>query len=178
MSKWLNWAAGGLALALASGANAAIMTFNINANGIKEVNTSNVSVGDPDGTGTGTLTLDSGTGGTTGSATLNIVFANVDYPINAFHVHQGARTTAGPVYLNFSALVAPESFRNGNQFSGTVSGLDSTLVNNVLANPDNFYLNFHNTPFPGGFVRDQLPEPGCLGVLGLGALLLGRRRRD
>src|SRR5690349_5621914 len=125
MSDWMKWAVGGLALALASAsANAASVTFNINANGIKEVNAAGAPAGDPDGTGVGTMTLDSGTGGTTGSATFNIVFANVDYPINLFHVHQGPRTSTGPVYLNFSGLVNPETMRNGNQFSGTVSGLD------------------------------------------------------
>jgi len=75
------------------------------------------------------------------------------------------------------ALKSAESMRNGNVLSGTVTGLDSTKIDTILASPTDYYMNFHNTPFPAGFVRDQLPEPSCLAVLGLGGLLLGRRRR-
>jgi hypothetical protein len=179
MSKWMKWAVGGLALALvSSGADAAIMTFNINANGIKEVNAGGTPNGDPDGTGVGTLTLDSGTGGTTGSATFNITFANVDFPIGGYHVHKGPPTSTGGIFLDFAALKTAESMRTGDVLAGTVTGLDSAKVDSVLAAPTDYYLNFHNTPFPGGFVRDQLPEPGSLAFLGLGGLaLLGRRRR-
>ena len=178
MSDWMKWAVGGLALALASSAaNAGIVTFNLNANGIKEVNAAGTPNGDPDGTGVGTLTLDSGTGGTTGTATFNVTFANVDFPIGGYHIHKAPTTTSGPIFLDFAALKTAESMRTGNVLSGTVSGLDSTKIDTILASPTDYYMNFHNTPFPGGFVRDQLPEPSCLAVLGLGGLLLGRRRR-
>lgn len=178
MSKWMKWAVGGLALAMGSAANAGIATFNLNANGIKEVNAAGTPNGDPDGTGIGTLTLDSGTGGTTGTATFNVTFANVDFPIGGYHIHKAPPTTSGAIFLDFAALKSAESMRTGNVLSGTVTGLDSAKIDTILATPTDYYMNFHNTPFPGGFVRDQLPEPGCLALVGLGGLtLLGRRRR-
>jgi hypothetical protein len=63
--------------------------------------------------------------------------------------------------------------------AGTVNGLSSTTIDSVLANPLGYYFNMHNQPFPGGVVRDQLPEPGSLALLAIaggGALLRPRRR--
>jgi hypothetical protein len=168
-------AAGALSLAAASRAPAAVMLYNIDANGVNEVNAGGTpSQGDPDGSAIGTLQLDDGTGGTTGSATFNITVANVDLPFTGFHIHQAAANTTGPIVLNFGS---PETFRSGNVVSGTVTGLSSTTIDNVFANPTGFYFNMHNNPFPGGAVRDQLPEPASLGVLSLATVGLLRRRR-
>jgi hypothetical protein len=160
-----------------SSALAASQTFNINANGAKEVNAGGTpNQGDPDGTAIGTLLLDDGTGGSTGFATFNVTVANVDFPFTGFHIHQAPSTTTGSIVLNFGS---PETFRTGNIVAGTVPGLSSSTIDAVFANPQGFYFNMHNQPFPGGAVRDQLPEPGSvalLAVAGAGALLRPRRR--
>jgi hypothetical protein len=177
MSNWIKWAAGGLALATASGASAAIVTFPIAANGTKEVNAAGAPAGDPNGAGTGTLTLDSGTGGTTGVATFNLTFAGVSYPFTGYHIHKAPPTTTGSIVLDFQGAKAAELIRNGDTFNGQVTGLSSSTIDTILADPGSYYLNFHNDEFRPGAVRDQLPEPGSLGALCLGGLMLRRRRR-
>jgi hypothetical protein len=163
---------------LATNAWAASASFSIHADGIKEVNAAGSPSGDPDGSAVGTLTLDSGTGGTTGQAIFNIVFSNIDFPISGYHIHQQVAGKNGSIVLDFQAAKGAETIRNGNDFNGTVTGLSSATIDSILATPTGYYLNFHNGTFPPGAVREQLPEPSCLAVLGLGGLLLGRRRRD
>jgi hypothetical protein len=157
-------------------------TFLITATGLEEVNSAGVpNQGDPDGFANGTLTLNSGTTGTTGSATFNLTIGNLDVPFSGFHIHQAPATTTGNIVLDFGT---PENFRNGNTVAGTVNNLSSTTVNNVLANPAGFYFNMHNTPFPSGAVRDQLttpiPEPSSAAIIaaaGIATLLAARRLR-
>lgn len=136
-------------------AQAAQLTFNINANGANEVNAAGVpNQGDPDGTAVGTLILNNGTGaGTTGSATFNLTLANLDVPLTGFHIHSAVSTTTGPVFIDFGN---PEAFRTGNTLAGVVSNLSAVNVTTVLNTPSNFYLNMHNGAFPAGAVRDQL----------------------
>lgn len=165
-------------LLAASHSQAASMTFNINADGIKEVNSSGVSNGDPDGSAIGTLMLDNGTGGTTGFAIFNLTLANIDFPLSAHHIHMAPPTTTGGVFLGFSN---PEAMRSGNILSGTSPNLSSAAIDSIFANPSAFYYNLHNGPFPSGAVRDQLtpvPEPSTFALVGLGlAGLVWRMRR-
>jgi hypothetical protein len=161
---------------------AASVTYSINANGIKEVNSGGVSNGDPNGSAIGTILLDNGTGsGTTGFATINLSLTNIDPTLSAHHIHEGPPTTTGPVRLDFGN---PNTILTGTSASGTLSGtilnLDAVVIGNIFANPTAFYYNLHSTPtFPGGAVRDQLiPEPGTCALLtgGAFALVLLRRR--
>ncbi len=72
----------------------------------------------------------------------------------------------------------PDTIRVGNVVSGTIPNLPAATITNIFANPTGFYYNLHNGPFPNGAVRDQLPEPGAIGLLGIGVVgLLARRRR-
>jgi hypothetical protein len=156
---------------VARSALAAQQTFNINANGAKEVTAGGVpNQGDPDGTAIGTLTLDN----VTGQAIINITLANIDTTtLSGHHVHQAPFNTTGNIVLDFGD---PDNIRTGNLLSGTIGGLSTTTINNVFANPSGFYYNIHNTPFSGGAVRDQLPEPGVALLVGIGAIGLMRRR--
>src|SRR6185503_15269634 len=77
----------------------ASMTFAINADGIKEVNSSGNPAGDPDGSAIGTIRIDDGTGGTTGFAVFNLSLANLDFPFSAHHFHQAPTNTIGAVFL-------------------------------------------------------------------------------
>ena len=159
---------------------AAVMIFNINANGAKEVTAGGTpNQGDLDGTAIGTLTLDNGTGsGSTGSATFSVTLANVDLTtLGGHHIHQAPATTNGSIVIDFGD---PDTIRSGSVLSGTVTGLTAATITNIFATPGNFYYNVHNGAFPGGAVRDQLtviPEPASVALFGLGALGLVRRRR-
>jgi MYXO-CTERM domain-containing protein len=159
--------------------HAAQVVFPINANGQKEL-TGGAATADPDGTAIGTITLDNGTGsGTTGSAILNLTLANINGTLSAHHIHGGAFNTTGSPVIDFGN---PNTILTGSPTAGTLSGtipnLSATTITNIINNPSGFYYNLHSTPdFPGGAVRDQLPEPG-LAALALGAIgLLARRRR-
>jgi MYXO-CTERM domain-containing protein len=168
-----------LLAASASVSLAEVRTFDIDANGAKEVNMAGVpNQGDPDGTAVGTISLDNGTGsGTTGSATFNITLANLDPgTVNptGHHIHQAPATTTGPIVIDFGD---PDTIRNGNTLSGTITGLPAATITNVFNNPTGFYYNFHNATFPAGAVRDQLPEPGAMGLLAVAAVGMLRRRR-
>jgi hypothetical protein len=157
--------------------------FNINANGAKEVaNDGTPNQGDPNGSAIGTLTLDNGTGsGNTGSATFSLAITNIDGTLSAHHVHQGAITTTGSPVIDFGN---PNTILAGTPtagtLAGTITGLPAAAITSAISNPSGFYYNLHSTPsFPAGAVRDQLtavPEPASLSLLGLGGLMLLRRR--
>lgn len=170
-----------LTLASLSAAHANSVIYAISADGIKEVNSSGVSNGDPDGLALGIVKLDNGTGsGNTGSALISLQLSNIAYPLAGFHIHNAPATTTGPIVLDFGAA---NNFRTGDTLLANVSGLSSTTINNIFANPTNFYFNLHNQPFPGGAVRQQLgtvvPEPGSIALLcGMGLMsgMLLRRK--
>ena len=37
-----------------------------------------------------------------------------------------------------------------------LTDLDKNLLKDIIRNPENYYVNVHNTPFPTGAVRGQL----------------------
>lgn len=159
-------------------ARAAIVTYNISANGAKEVTAGGApNQGDPDATAIGTIELNNGTGsGTTGSAVFNLTLTNLNLAnLTAHHIHSGAANTTGSPVIDFGN---PNTLLSGNTLSGTVSNLSATTITSIFANPAGFYYNLHNGDFPGGAVRDQVPEPGSAAILMVGAVaLLARRRR-
>lgn len=72
----------------------------------------------------------------------------------AAHIHDGDANVAGPVRIT---LRTPNV---GGQSSGCVAAARS-VVNQIIANRADFYVNVHTAAFPGGAVRGQLGEtPG------------------
>lgn len=102
--------------------------------------------------------------------------SNILTPLSGAHIHTGAAGVAGPVLINFNAL------------------LNGVTVDPVAAsiNPGNaagFYVNLHNSVYPGGAIRGQLayvgsvnvvpePETYALMLAGLGGVLFAARRRQ
>ncbi len=75
----------------------------------------------------------------------------------AAHIHKGKAGENGPVVANLAwpqdgqaadcldARLRPAQFPGGDD-----------VVADILANPGDYYVNVHNTVYPGGAVRGQL----------------------
>ncbi len=159
------WAVGVACVgAVGASATAGIMTFDVYLNGFNEVTAAGVpNQGDPDGFGLARLTIDDSV--SPPSISWMITAQNIALPLTGAHIHEGPATSTGPVRVDFSA-----------QFSG--SGLQDSDLTAVLANPTGWYVNLHNSAFPAGAIRGQIPAPGGAVVLaGAGLMALRRRRR-
>jgi hypothetical protein len=170
--RFISVVAAGVLVLSAGVSRATSVLYNINGTGAAEVTAGGVpNQGDPDGSAIGSLELDN----IAGTATLNITLNNIDLTtLSGNHVHNAPATTTGGIVLDFGD---PDNIRTGSVLSGTISGLNTTTISNVFANPTNFYYNIHNGAFPGGALRSQLPEPASLGLLAMASLTLIRRRR-
>ncbi len=101
--------------------------------------------GDPDGTGTARVTLNRGQS----EICFALTVANIA-PATAAHIHEAPAGTAGPVVVG---LTAPTS--------GTSQGcrtVDRELIDDILKDPSQYYVNVHNAPYPAGAVRGQLSK--------------------
>jgi len=101
--------------------------------------------GDPDGSGLADITLNSGLG----QVCFEITVEDIDTPTRA-HIHAAPAGVNGPIVVAFFDFVAPPILE------GCVEGVDRNLLKAIRANPQNYYVNIHNTPFPGGAIRGQL----------------------
>jgi hypothetical protein len=123
-------------------------TFTIQLSGAEEVcPTAPGTCGGP-GTGTATIEIDRN------ARTLcyAITTQNVALPLLAAHIHVAPVGEAGPVVIPLftqpvnSPTVGPTC----------LTGLDKNLLKDIIRNPENYYVNVHNAPFPNGAVRGQL----------------------
>ena len=99
--------------------------------------------GDTDGSGTAEITIV--------DATDNVCYdlnARNIAPATAAHIHRGASGEAGP------PVVTLEAPTDGGA-EGCVSA-PGALGDEIEANPAAFYVNVHNSEFPGGAIRGQL----------------------
>jgi hypothetical protein len=135
------------AFALISSALAGVptgTTFPIDGIGSQES-----PAGDPDGTVTGTITIDP----TTNTLTWNLSYANITAP-TLMHIHSGQDGSNGGVFVDMGVVTTGGP--------GTLSNfklITPSQATSILTNPQNFYLNIHNSAFPSGAVRAQLPVP-------------------
>ena len=122
-------------------------TFTIQLSGAEEVcPTAPGTCGGP-GTGTATIEIDRN------ARTLcyAITTQNVALPLLAAHIHVAPVGEAGPVVIPlFTEPV------NAATVAACLSDLDKNLLKAILRNPENYYVNVHNAPFPNGAVRGQL----------------------
>ena len=99
--------------------------------------------GDPDGTGTASFRVNPGQG----RICYTLTVADIE-PGTAAHIHRAPPTSAGPVVV---PLAAPT---DGS--SEGCADVGKALAQEIVRDPGAFYVNVHNTPFPGGAVRGQL----------------------
>ncbi|MBL0419661.1 CHRD domain-containing protein [Ramlibacter sp. AW1] len=81
----------------------------------------------------------------------------------AAHIHEAARGANGPVVANLAwpqngqaadCLTEGETDPSGLKFPTGEAG----IVQRILNNPSNFYINVHNSEYPAGAIRGQLGE--------------------
>lgn len=108
--------------------------------------------------------------------TVNVNFQNLITPASAGHIHGPATPGVNaPVLFPFAGVPAA--------ISGVVPEQVFAITAEQVANLEAglFYVNIHNSEFPGGEIRGQLaaiPEPSTMGLLaiGFGSFLLARRK--
>jgi len=100
-------------------------------------------LGDPNGTGHATIRVNSGQG----TVCYDITVANVD-PIRAAHIHIGAAGVPGGIVVELPPV--------GGVLSGCTTGVDRDLIKAIRSDPEAYYINVHNVPFPAGAARGQL----------------------
>src|SRR5690242_11347686 len=74
--------------------------------------------------------------------------------ITGITLFQGTPGTAGAVPVQ-TFSVPSNSFSNTGQFTGSVT-LDQNLINQIQANPGNFFFAINTTQFPNGAVAGSL----------------------
>ena len=105
--------------------------------------------GDPDGTGSALITVNRGQQ----EVCWQISTSNIDLPATASHIHKAAPNVQGPITLN----LAPPAGNTGS-WSACKSPPDVNwaIVEEIVANPGDYYVNVHNAVYPPGAVRGQL----------------------
>jgi hypothetical protein len=122
-------------------------TFTIQLSGAAELcPTAPGTCGGP-GTGTATITIDRN------ARTLcyAITTQNVALPLAAAHIHVAPVGEAGPVVIPLFTQPV-----NAATAEACLTDLDKNLLKAIIRDPENYYVNVHNAPFPNGAVRGQL----------------------
>lgn len=104
---------------------------------------------DPDGSGFATITLNVGQG----TVCWDYSVMDIATTYTGAHIHRAPAGVNGPVVV---PLTLPDA-------SGNASGCrsaDPALIQAIIDFPENYYVNVHNTEFPGGAIRGQLSNRG------------------
>ncbi|MDG5498838.1 CHRD domain-containing protein [Marinobacter sp. BGYM27] len=77
----------------------------------------------------------------------------------AAHIHEARKGKSGSVVAN---LAGPEDGNAGDCLTegekGKFPTAEEGIVQRILTNPDDFYINIHNPDYPKGAIRGQLME--------------------
>ncbi len=103
--------------------------------------------GDPDGSGWAIITLNVGQS----EVCWEINVSGITLPATAAHIHVAPVGMPGPV-------VVPLSAPDASGFASGCRNVAQDLVKAILRNPAAYYVNVHNTDYPGGAVRGQLSK--------------------
>lgn len=103
---------------------------------------------DPDGTGFASITLNVGQA----RVCWEISVSNI-VPAFAAHIHVAPAGVNGPIVVPLSPSTTGSS-------SGCGENVDPALIQAIIDHPEQYHVNVHNAPFPGGAVRGQLSNRG------------------
>lgn len=112
---------------------------------------------DPDGRGTGRVNIKAAEG----EVCFEVRFEDIT-TANRGHIHSGVAGVNGPIVVAFFDLEASPAderldvLESRQRLDGCITGLDPVLLADIIANPANYYVNLHNSRFPGGAIRGQL----------------------
>jgi CHRD domain len=154
----------GLLLGVVAPVAAAPTTLSAVLSGLAEV-----PPADPDGTGTASVTVDP----EAGTLCYSVSTANIVTPITAAHIHEGAAGTApaANIRVHFSTAVADADgvfsgcAVNPGDYNVPAGVTIQQFLTGLVANPTNYYVNVHNSIYPGGAVRGQLTNPRLCGTV-------------
>ena len=114
--------------------------------GGNEVSGGAANAGDPDGRGTATVLFPG-----PGRLCFGLTVAGVNSP-TAAHIHRGLPGKNGGIVVTLT----PPATGNPGSSSRCLSGLNQDLLNEIQAEPGEFYVNIHTRGFPNGAVRGNL----------------------
>lgn len=101
--------------------------------------------GDPDGVGRAVVFIDDDTN----TICVATQFTGIDMALTGYHIHLAPPGEPGPVVVPFNVPASQ------NDYQCRVVA-NEALLDNIAANPHQYYVNLHNQPFPGGALRGQL----------------------
>jgi len=107
--------------------------------------------GDPNGSGAAQVTINV----RTQRLCFVIVVLDVTLPTAAAHIHAGEAGVAGDIAVTLKPPVEIDTTGIGLS-TGCVRNQPRPLLRDIKNNPDQYYVNVHNSDFPGGAVRGQL----------------------
>src|SRR6266568_2698893 len=102
--------------------------------------------GDPDGEGIAQLTLNPGQG----EVCFDLSVTGIVLPATGAHIHEAPVGVAGPIRV---PLTPPDATGHS---SGCVENVSRERIQNIIQNPENYYVNVHNSVYPAGALRGQL----------------------
>ena len=73
------------------------------------------------------------------------------------HIHKAPAGTNGPIHWDFFLLADPDLVGPHPELRGFASPRAVAVLADLIAHPDQYYVNVHSSAFPGGAVRGQLP---------------------
>jgi hypothetical protein len=107
--------------------------------------------GDPDGQGFVSLELNPGQE----QICFHILVSNITLPATGAHIHEAASGVAGPVVV---PLTPPGADGISSGCVGPEAGADREEILEIIQEPEEYYVNVHNSDFPAGAVRGQLEK--------------------
>lgn len=77
---------------------------------------------------------------------------------NRAHIHKAPAGSNGPIHWDLLEAGDPVASIDGqpSQLRGVARARAAAVLADLLANPDQYYVNIHSTDFPGGSIRGQL----------------------
>ena len=123
------------------------------------LSTNELQSADSDGHGHANVSVDVAAG----TVCFDVSFQHSGTP-NRAHIHAGDAATNGPIRVTFFELrenpadPRHDELERRGRHGACIENLDEALLADIVANPDDYYVNLHNARFPAGSMRGQLDD--------------------